>query len=124
MIIIEGLDYPTLTVSDLEFSIQFYEDNFDFEVVHKDPETGKVYLRVNDILIGLVEQKEFKAPAIQKNRLTFNIDPEDFADALAEIEANNLPVVEKNINQRRGESVVIRDPDGYQIEISYPRTKF
>ncbi len=124
MIIIEGLDHPTLTVSDLEYSIQFYEENFDFEMVYKDEETGKVFLGVNDILLGLVEEKEFRAPAIQKNRLTFFLDPEDFPDVLEEIEKSSLEVVEKHINQRRGESIVIKDPDGYQIEIGYPKTKY
>ena len=124
MIIIEGLDHPTLTVSDLEYSIQFYEENFDFEVVHKDDETGKVYLRVNDILLGLVEDKEFRMHGHQRNRLTFYLDPEDFPDVLEEIEDSDLEVLEKKINNRRGESIVIKDPDGYQIEIAYPKSRF
>lgn len=124
MLIIEGLDHPTLTVADLEFSIQFYEDNFDFEVVHQDSETGKTFLRVNDILIALVEKKDFKLPQISEIKLSFYVDPEDFSDIYEEIQSKGLEIVQKDINQRRGESVTIKDPDGYQIEIAYPKSKF
>ncbi len=124
MLIIEGFDHPTMTVADLEFSIQFYEENFDFEVVNKDPESGKTFLRVNDILIALIEKKDFKMPANSENRLTFFVDPEDFSDILDEVEERGLTVVTKNINQRRGESITIKDPDGYFIEIAYPRSKY
>jgi predicted enzyme related to lactoylglutathione lyase len=123
MLIIEGFDYPTLTVSDLEHSIQFYEEFFDFEVVQKDAETGKVLLRVNDVILGLAESKEYRPHPQAKTRLTFYIDPDDFADALEEIEGKGLEVIEKDINQRKGESITIKDPDGYLLEICYPKVK-
>lgn len=123
MVIIEGFDFSTLTVSDLEYSIQFYEDNFDFEVVQKDSETGRVILKVNDILIGLIESKDYRPHPQSRTKLTFYIDPDDFSDALDEVENKGLELTDKNINQRKGESFTLKDPDGYLIEICYPKVK-
>ncbi len=121
MIVIESVDHVGLTVSNLDRSIEFYRDLFDFDILEKFGDTRQAFLRVGDIVIGLYEVEGYKNQEGTKNHVSFYIDEEDFDDAVDEINEKEIPIVFGPDNLRKGKSVVFLDPDGNQIELCYPR---
>ncbi len=121
MIVIEDIDHIGLTVSNLEASIEFYKDIFDFEIVEKLPNARQAFLRVSGIMLGLFEVEGYSNQENSKNHLSFYVDEEDFDDAVDEIRERDIPIVFGPENIRKGQSVVFLDPDGNQIELCYPR---
>ncbi len=120
MIVIEGINYIGLTVSDLEVSTKFYRDLFDFDVVDKMSGAGQAFLRMGEMLIALNEEEGFKSPENSGYAISFFVDEEDFDDALEELEDNEINIVHGPENIRNGQTVVFIDPDGNKIELSYP----
>jgi catechol 2,3-dioxygenase-like lactoylglutathione lyase family enzyme len=120
MIVIESVNHIGLTVSNLEGSINFYRDLFDFEVFDKST-PGQVFMRIADIIICLSEVDGYKNGDGAKNRISFYVDEEDFDDAMDEIEDAGIEIVSGPENIRNGRSVVFLDPDRNQIELSYPK---
>jgi catechol 2,3-dioxygenase-like lactoylglutathione lyase family enzyme len=121
MIVIESISYLGLTVSNLENSIKFYRDLFDFEVIENN--AGQAFIKEGDIIISLNEAEKYKTQGDSKNRVSFLVDEDDFEDAVDELKAKNIPIVSGPENIRKGESIVFLDPDGNQIEICYPKLK-
>ena len=121
MIVIESISYVGLTVSNLENSIKFYRDLFDFEVIENN--SGQAIIKEGDIVISLYEAEKYKSSVDSKNRVSFLVDEDDFEDAVDELKEKNLPIVSGPENIRKGQSVVFLDPDGNQIEICYPKIK-
>ncbi len=119
MIVIESLHHTGLTVANIEKSISFYKDLFDFEVIEKLSGTGQAFLKIGDILLGLYESEGYKAKD-NKSRIAFYVDEEDFDDAVEELEESGIKIVYGPENLRGGQSVVFLDPDGNQIELAYP----
>ena len=54
MIVIESLNHITITVSDLERSVKFYRDLFDFDVIENISNSGQAFLRMGDISYNFV----------------------------------------------------------------------
>ncbi len=121
MIVIESVNHIGITVSDLERSIRFYKELFDFDVIENISNSGQAFLKMGDILLSLVEVKDYKNSKDSKSCISFYVDEEDFEDALDEIGEMELEVVAGPENIRKGERVVFADPDGNQIELSYPK---
>ncbi len=121
MIVIESINHLGLTVSNLENSINFYKDLFDFEVI--DNNAGQAYIKEGEIIICLHEEENYKSQGDSKNRVSFTVDEDDFEDAVDELNARNIPIVFGPENIRKGQSVIFLDPDGNQIELSYPKFK-
>lgn len=121
MIVIENIDHLGLTVSNLEKSIQFFKELFDFETIEKIANSKQAFIRVGDIVLGLYEIEGYKCPEGLKNHISFYIDEEDFEDAVEELNEREVPIVFGPENLRKGQSVVFLDPDGNQIELCYPR---
>jgi len=121
MIVIESVNHIGLTVSDLERSIKFYRDMFDFEVIDKLSTAGVAYLKMADIVIGLYEVGKYSANGDSNNKISFYVDEEDFDDAVEELRELETKIVHGPENIRYGQSVVLLDPDGNQIELSYPK---
>ncbi len=121
MIIIESINHIFLTVSDLEQSIKFYRDLFDFDVIEKLGSAGQAFLKMGDILLGLIEVPGYKNSEKSQNRISFFVDEEDFEDAVDELEDLEMKIVYGPENIRNGQCIIFLDPDGNQIELSYPR---
>lgn len=121
MIVIESVHHVGITVTDLERSIKFYRDLFDFEVMEKLGSSGIAYLRVADIVIGLYESAQYKGSPESKNKLSFFVDEVDFDDAVEELKSMDATIIVGPENIRNGQSVIFLDPDGNQIELCYPK---
>ena len=121
MIVIESVNHIGITVSDLDKSIKFYKELFDFDVVENMSNAGQAFLKMGDIVLSLIEVPGYKNSGDSKNCISFYVDEEDFDDAMDEIEESGLKVVFGPENIRKGQRVVFADPDGNHIELSYPR---
>ncbi|MFH0977232.1 MAG: VOC family protein [Spirochaetota bacterium] len=121
MIVIESINYLGLTVSNLENSIKFYRELFDFEVIENN--SGQAFIKEGDIIISLYEAEKLKNPGDTKNRVSFIVDEDDFEDAVDELKEKEIPIVSGPENIRKGQSIVFLDPDGNQIELCYPKLK-
>jgi len=120
MIVIESLNYIVITVSDLDRSVKFYKDLFDFDVAENISNAGQAFLKMGDMVISLVEVAGYKNSGNSKNCISFYVDEEDFDDAIDEIEEIGLKIVFGPENIRKGQRVIFEDPDGNHIELSYP----
>ena len=121
MIVIESINHVAITVSNLDKSIQFYRDLFDFEVIEKLSTSGQAFLKMGDILLALNEEEGYTCPADLKNSISFYVDEQDFDDALDELEDLNMEIVYGPENIRGGRVLIFLDPDGNRIELSYPK---
>ncbi|MCL1864547.1 MAG: VOC family protein [Spirochaetes bacterium] len=121
MIVIESVNHIAITVSDLDKSIKFYKEFFDFDVVENMSNAGQAFMKMGDIILSLIEVSGYKNSGDSKNCISFYVDEEDFDDAIDEIEEAGLKVVLGPENIRKGQRVVFEDPDGNHIELSYPR---
>ena len=74
MIVIESIDHFGITVSNLDQSIEFYKELFDFEVVEKISNSRRAFIRVGEILIGLYEVEGYKNIENTKNHICFYIE--------------------------------------------------
>ena len=120
MIVIESINHIGITVSNLEESVKFYRDLFDFDLIDKASAPGLAFMRVADISIGLYESPGFKNSDASKHRIAFYVDEEDFEDAIDELNEREIQITFGPENIRKGKTVVFLDPEGNQIELSYP----
>ncbi len=120
MIVIEGVNHIGITVSNLEESIKFYREFFDFEVIDKLSTPGQAFLKMADIILGLNEVPGYRNGENSKGRISFFVDEQDFDDAVDELKESNIEIVYGPENIRNGQLVVFLDPDGNYIELSYP----
>lgn len=121
MIVIESVNHIGITVSDLDKSVKFYKELFDFDVIENISNSGQAFLKMGDILLSLVEVKGYKNSPESKSCISFYVDEEDFEDAIDEIDETGIEVVFGPENIRKGQRIVFADPDGNHIELSYPK---
>jgi len=121
MIIIESINHIGLTVSNLEDSMSFYKELFDFEVVEKISNSGQVFMKMGDMLIALNEVEGYQCHEDSDYSISFFVDEEDFEDALDELDELEIEIVSGPENIRNGQSVIFLDPDANRIELAYPR---
>ncbi len=121
MIVIESINHVGITVSDLEESVKFYKELFDFDVVENISNSGQAFLKMGDILISLVEVEGYRNGDDSKSCISFFVDEEDFEDAIDELNEAGIEIVYGPENIRNGQKAVFVDPDGNQIEMAYPK---
>ena len=121
MIVIESINHVGLTVSNMERSIQFYRELFDFEILDKYTTPDQTVLRMGDIILTLQQSEGFAAPDDSRSCFSFYVDEEDFDDAVDELEEAEITIVYGPENIRKGKTVIFADPDKNKIELSYPR---
>ena len=121
MIVIESVNHLGLTVANLEASIKFYKDLFDFEVLENN--TNQAFIKEGDIILCLNEDENYKCSDDTKNRISFFVDEDDFDDAIDELKEKDIQIIFGPENIRKGQSAVFLDPDGNQIELCYPKIK-
>lgn len=121
MIVIESLNHIGITVSELDRSVKFYKDFFDFDVIENISNSGQAFLKMGDILLSLVEVKGFKNSPDSRSCISFYVDEEDFDDAVDELEESEIAILYGPENIRKGRRVVFADPDGNHVELSYPK---
>lgn len=121
MIIVETISNVGIPVSDLERSISFYKDLFDFDVVEKLSNAGQACLKMGDMVLVLYQIEGYRCELKAGCAVSFTLDEDDFDDALDELNSMDVPVVYGPENIRNGRTVVFTDPDGNRIELAYPK---
>ncbi|MCZ8342056.1 MAG: VOC family protein [Leptospira sp.] len=114
MIIVEGIGHVSIPVSNLDASIDFYCDIFDFEVETK--KANEAFLTLDSFRIRLVKAE---VPERSLPSLSFIMDVDDFTEAISELEEKNVKIVKGPEGTDSGESLTFQDPSQNLIEIYY-----
>ena len=114
MIIIENIDHISLAVSDIEASIEFYRENFGFDLIEHVSGSPEAVLQVGEIRLRLISGDKGEKGA---GYVAFYVDEEDFEDALEEVDEAELEVVSGPESIKGGKRIIIADPDGNRIAL-------
>ncbi len=105
-----GINHLTLTVSDIDASLRFYQ-RLGF-TAHVRWDSG-AYLSVGDLWLCLSLGNP--RPARDYTHIAFDTDADGFVALQQMAKQNNL--VEWKSNRSEGQSLYVADPDGHQLEI-------
>jgi catechol 2,3-dioxygenase-like lactoylglutathione lyase family enzyme len=117
-IAIAGLDHSTISVRDMQRSISFYERVFGFEVVEVrgGPRPHVVMGTRDNCTYRVLFSWSAGSTDAGYERSTFIVDKLEAArEALWNC---GVPVVEGNAARHATRSLLIRDPDGHEIEFA------
>jgi len=116
MIIVEGIGHVNIPVSQLDTSIEFYGDIFDFELESK--KGGEAELILDNFRIRLI-QSPHAGVELGYPILSFIMDVDDFTEAISELEEKNVKIVKGPEATDNGECLTFADPNQNLIEIYY-----
>lgn len=114
---IKGLNHLLFSVSDLERSIDFYENVFDAKLLVKG--TNTAYFDLNGIWLALNGEKNIARNEINQSytHIAFTIDEEDVTEMYDKLKALNVTTLTgRPRNERDRKSIYFADPDGHKFE--------
>ncbi len=119
MIVIENLDHISLGSSNLKRSIEFYTEIFGFELIEQTEKSAVLEWEILKLRLNYIPNYKFPINNPIAMNLSFSMDIDDFTNAVIEFEQKKIPIEIGPIPIDKGESLVIRDPDGNWIELFY-----
>ncbi|WP_444995485.1 fosfomycin resistance glutathione transferase [Aliikangiella sp. IMCC44359] len=109
---LRGLNHITLAVSDIENSLEFYEQALGFHA-HVKWDSG-AYLTLGELWLCLSRDSAVQVGK-DYTHIAFDVAKSDFPLLCQKL--NELGVVEWKTNCSEGGSLYILDPDGHQLEV-------
>ncbi len=119
MILLEGMHHVSLGSADLERSIKFYRDIFDFELIEQSDQ--HVFLRLDPfhIRFNYIVNYHCSIKNPGETSYAFILDIDDFTDAIRDLEKNEIEIIKGPLSIEGGESLLVSDPDGHLLELFY-----
>jgi catechol 2,3-dioxygenase-like lactoylglutathione lyase family enzyme len=111
---ITGINHITLSVRDLEKSINFYTNVLDFRLLAK--WIKGAYLSVGDIwLVLILDQKVRERPIPEYTHIGLTVSIEDFPILSQRIQQSGAKIWQENKSE--GASLYFLDPNDHKLEI-------
>lgn len=116
---VTGFNHVTIRVTDLERSLNFYQDVLGMRLVHHGRKD--IYLVWGTAWVCLIERDRKAEEGSQEpgvDHVAFSISEEDFDDAVALLQKAKAPVVRGSVERGLGRVINFLDPDSTQLELN------
>ncbi len=114
------IDHVGLNVRNLDESIGFYQQLFDFDVIEKWDSPRQAFVGKSGVVLGLIEAPEYDFSQFTMAHIAFPCKPSEFKGMVASVNKSGAGIVSGPKPQRGGETILFRDPSGNIIEVCYP----
>ncbi|KGP89772.1 fosfomycin resistance protein FosB [Pontibacillus chungwhensis BH030062] len=114
---LQGINHITFSVSNLETSIEFYEQVFGATLLVEGEKTA--YFDLNGLWIALNKEENIPRFEIEESytHIAFSVTEEDFNEVVSHLKSLEVRILD---GRQRGEldknSVYFTDPDGHKFE--------
>jgi len=118
---IKGINHITISVSDLEKSLEFYSKVFSAKLLVRGYKVGErlAYFDLNGIWLALNVEDNIRRNEIFESytHISFTIDEDDYKSIKDKLKKLNVDLIEgRPRHDDEGKSIYFRDPDGHLFE--------
>ena len=113
---VTSIDHINMTVKNLEESVEFYQNLFGFEIKKDQPEENSKIIGNDNIKLCLYEDSQM-SPNGGIAHFGFNV--KNFDEILDKCRKLEVEILYEGVIQfEKSKSIYIKDPSGYDIELS------